>query len=60
MNKEHWVNILKASGMDDTAMHKWHIEFEIDLPEVHSDFLESLGCSAEEVIKIKTWSTPDF
>ena len=56
MDKEQWVNILKASGMDDEAMHKWHIEFEKDLPEVHSDFLESLGCSADEVVKIKAWS----
>jgi DNA-binding transcriptional MerR regulator len=59
MDKEQWVNILKASGMDDEAMHKWHIEFEKDLPEVHSDFLESLGCSADEVAKIKAWSKPD-
>jgi len=56
MDKEQWVNILKASGMDDDAMHKWHIEFEKDLPEVHSDFLESLGCSMDEIVKIKSWS----
>lgn len=56
MDKAQWVNILKASGMDDEAMHKWHIEFEKDLPEVHSDFLESLGCSSDEVVKIKAWS----
>lgn len=59
MNKEQWVNILKASGMDEQAMHKWHIEFERDLPEVHSDFLESLGCTAEEITEIKAWSSPE-
>jgi DNA-binding transcriptional MerR regulator len=59
MNKDQWVNILKASGMDDDAMHKWHIEFEKDLPEVHSDFLESLGCSSQEIKKIKAWSKPN-
>lgn len=59
MNKEQWVNILKASGMNDEAMHKWHIEFERDLPEVHSDFLESLGCSVDEIVKIKAWSKPE-
>ena len=59
MNKEQWVNILKASGMDEQAMHKWHIEFERDLPEVHTDFLESLGCTAEEVKGIKAWSSSE-
>lgn len=56
MSKEQWVNILKASGMDDEAMHNWHKEFERDLPEVHQDFLESLGCSIEEVNNIRKWS----
>ena len=56
MNKEQWVSILRASGMDDKAMHKWHIEFERDLPEVHKDFLQSLGCSEEEVESIRAWS----
>jgi len=56
MNKEQWVNILKASGMNDEAMHNWHIEFERDLPEMHQDFLESLGCNPEEVDNIRVWS----
>ena len=56
MNKDQWVNILRSSGMDDEAMHRWHIEFERDLPEVHQDFLESLGCSVEEVNSIRQWS----
>lgn len=56
MNKEQWVNILKASGMNEKDMHNWHIEFEKDLPEMHQDFLESLGCSAEEVKSIRAWS----
>ncbi|NMP31597.1 MerR family transcriptional regulator [Thalassotalea sp. M1531] len=56
MNKEQWVNILKASGMDEKAMHNWHIEFERDLPEMHHDFLESLGCSQDEITTIRKWS----
>ncbi|MCV2884027.1 MerR family transcriptional regulator [Aestuariibacter sp. AA17] len=56
MSKNQWVNILRSSGMDDEAMHRWHIEFERDLPEVHKDFLESLGCSPEEVSSIRKWS----
>jgi len=56
MNQTQWVNILKASGMDENAMRQWHIEFERALPEAHSDFLESLGIDVENIEKIKTWS----
>lgn len=56
MNKSQWVKILKSSGMDENAMRQWHIEFERDLPEAHSDFLESLGIDAEEIAEIKAWS----
>ncbi|TQV81313.1 MerR family transcriptional regulator [Exilibacterium tricleocarpae] len=56
MNKQQWVKILRASGMDDQAMRQWHIEFERDLPEVHSDFLESLGIDKKEIAEIKAFS----
>jgi len=56
MNKAQWVNILKAAGMNENALRQWHIEFERDLPEAHSDFLESLGINTEEIKKIKAWS----
>lgn len=56
MNKEQWGNILKASGMSEADMRQWHIEFEQALPEMHSDFLESLGISPEEIRVIKSWS----
>lgn len=56
MNKQQWVKILTASGMDENAMRQWHIEFERDLPEAHSDFLESLGIEANEISKIRDWS----
>lgn len=57
MNKEQWVNILKASGMNEADMRQWHIEFEQALPEMHSDFLESLGISPEEIKVIKSWKS---
>jgi len=56
MNKQLWVKILKASGMDEEAMRQWHIEFERNLPEAHSDFLESLGIPIAEINEIKAWS----
>ncbi len=56
MNKQQWVKILKASGMDENAMRQWHIQFEKDLPEAHTDFLESLDIDANEIEQIKRWS----
>lgn len=56
MNKEQWISILRVSGMDDKAMQKWHIEFERSLPAMHQDFLESLGCTSEEIDNIRSWS----
>ena len=53
MNKAQWVKILRASGMTEESMRQWHIEFERDLPEVHTDFLESLGIGKAEIAKIK-------
>jgi DNA-binding transcriptional MerR regulator len=56
MNKAQWVEILNASGMDENDMRQWHIEFERSLPEVHSDFLESLGIDSAEIAEIKALS----
>lgn len=59
MNKETWVSILRASGLDDDGMRNWHIEFEKTSPEAHQDFLESIGIDKEEIILIRQWSRPD-
>ena len=56
MTKQQWVRILSAAGMDEAAQRQWHIEFERDLPEMHTDFLESLGIDQAEIQTIKTWS----
>ncbi len=53
MTKKQWVRILEATGMDDQAMTQWHVAFERDLPEAHTDFLESLDMSAAEIADIK-------
>ncbi|EPJ49715.1 MAG: regulatory protein MerR [Osedax symbiont Rs2] len=55
MNKQQWIAILSASGMDEAAMRNWHIEFEKKLPLVHSDFLHSLGIDPEEMAAIKAY-----
>jgi len=59
MNKETWVSILRASGLDEAGMRNWHIEFEKTSPEAHQDFLESIGIEKDEIELIRQWSRPD-
>jgi DNA-binding transcriptional MerR regulator len=56
IDKAGWVRLLRAAGLDDDAMHRWHIEFERLAPEAHQDFLESLGLEKPEVTRIRKWS----
>jgi DNA-binding transcriptional MerR regulator len=56
IDKEAWTAILRAAGLDDDGMHRWHAEFERSAPEAHQDFLESLGLPGREVARIRRWS----
>lgn len=53
ITKARWVAILRAAGLDDAAMHRWHVEFEAMAPEAHRGFLESLGLPRSEVARIR-------
>ncbi len=62
VTRKSWNHLLRASGLDDRGMHKWHMEFEKVAPQAHQDFLESLGFSMDKIEKIRNWSrqkTPD-
>lgn len=56
VNKEMWVEMLRAAGMDEPAMDRWHAEFELRAPEAHHEFLLSLGIAEKEVLLIRQWS----
>jgi len=56
VDKELWVELLQAAGMNQKARKRWHTEFERRAPEGHNEFLLSLGISSEEVAKIRRWS----
>jgi MerR family transcriptional regulator, thiopeptide resistance regulator len=56
VDKDTWVAMLEAAGMDDEAKNRWHAEFERRAPDAHHDFLLSLGISEPEAIKIREWS----
>ncbi len=56
MDKESWIRLLEASGLDEEARDRWHAEFERLAPDAHQDFLESLGIPAKEVKLIRKFS----
>jgi MerR family transcriptional regulator, thiopeptide resistance regulator len=56
INKQRWVEIMRAAGLDEEDMHNWHIQFEKMEPEAHQEFLESLGIKPPEIQKIREWS----
>jgi hypothetical protein len=45
--------MLKAAGMDQDAMDRWHTEFERRAPAGHQEFLLSLGIPPEEAARIR-------
>lgn len=53
LDKKSWIEILKASGMDEKGLTQWHIEFEKTSPEAHQEFLESLGMGPKEIVDIR-------
>ena len=56
VDKKLWVDMLRAAGMDQNAMHRWHAEFERRAPDAHNEFLLSLGIPASEVCQIRALS----
>jgi DNA-binding transcriptional MerR regulator len=56
MEKEDWVEILRASGMDEADMQRWHEAFELNAPQAHHSFLRWLGIEEQEAIEIRKGS----
>ncbi len=56
LTKALWVEMLRAAGLDEAGMQRWHREFEQQAPEAHQAFLVSLGIDAEEIAAIRGWS----
>jgi MerR family transcriptional regulator, thiopeptide resistance regulator len=56
VDRDMWVEMLKAAGMDEKSMVRWHVEFEQRAPEAHHEFLLSLGIPEGEAQEIRKWS----
>lgn len=56
VDKQMWIEMLKAAGMDQNAMNRWHAEFERRSPDGHQEFLLSLGIPPNEAARIRSFS----
>ena len=56
VDKQMWVNMLEAAGMDESSMMRWHGEFESRAPTAHREFLLSLGIPEDEAGQIQARS----
>jgi DNA-binding transcriptional MerR regulator len=53
MTKDKWVAIMRAAGLSQDQMHRWHAEFEKSAPQDHQEFLEFLHIDATEIARIR-------
>lgn len=53
VDKALWIDLLRAAGLDDSAMLRWHAAFERRAPAAHQAFLLSLGISEAEAQHIR-------
>ena len=60
ITKQKWVAIMKACGLSDEQMHRWHAEFERSAPEEHEEFLKFLHIPAAEIKTIREQSLKGF
>lgn len=44
LDKDGWVALLRATGLDDAGMHRWHVEFERMAPKAHQTSYSPLDC----------------
>ena len=56
MDKQKWVALLRAAGLDEAQMFQWHVEFERLYPEDHHEFLAALGIAETEIADIRRWA----
>ncbi len=56
MTKDEWVEVFRATGLDDEGMKRWHREFESRYPQKHATFLSWLQIPEDEAKKIREWS----
>ena len=57
VDRDMWVSMLRAAGVSQGSMNRWHKEFEHRAPKEHHDFLSSLGLTEDEIVRIRAASS---
>ncbi len=53
LDRDSWLSLQRACGLDETALKRWHHEFERRSSEAHHEFLAGLGLSEKECIQVR-------
>lgn len=53
MNVDQWVEVFRATGLDEAMMRRWHQEFERRHPEQHESFLQWLNLPPDDILRIR-------
>jgi DNA-binding transcriptional MerR regulator len=56
ITKDKLVSIMRAAGLTEADMHRFHAEFERSAPQEHQEFLEFLHIPAAEIGQIREGS----
>jgi hypothetical protein len=56
VTKDKLVSIMRASGLTEADMNRFHTEFEKSAPAEHQEFLEFLRIPADEIRTIREQS----
>lgn len=57
VDRDMWVSMLRAAGVSQESMNRWHREFECRAPKEHHAFLSSLGLTENEIACIRAASS---
>lgn len=53
LDKDLWLSLQKACGLDEAALKHWHTEFERRAPAAHHNFLLNLGLCEKEALQVR-------
>lgn len=53
LDRRGWVALLRAVGLDEPAMRRWHAAFEAAAPDAHREFLRTLRIPEREIGRIR-------
>ena len=52
MDRDKWVEVFRATGLEEKTMQRWHQEFERRYPAQHQEFLEWIQIPSDDIRKV--------